>query len=230
MRKGIVALCVAGMVLAVTGSAQADSISYTVGSTGPMHFPGNTVPAGAYSVPDNYSGDAVQLFSGSGSITLADGWTGTGIVNTVRLTIWHTYAGTDDDPYNDFDANWNPLDWDILHFPFAATRDISFGAEPAAGSISQPGLLDVTWDGDYLSFAQGTQTSFIVQGFQVNVTPLATVTPLHGWDPTGQQIDADMYAQFDVSLAPVPEPASMGILGMGLLGLVVTRMRRRQAA
>jgi len=27
--------------------------------------------------------------------------------------------------------------------------------------------------------------------------------------------------------APVPEPASMGILGMGLLGLVVTRMRRR---
>jgi hypothetical protein len=27
--------------------------------------------------------------------------------------------------------------------------------------------------------------------------------------------------------APVPEPASMGILGLGLLGLVVTRMRRR---
>ena len=48
------------------------------------------------------------------------------------------------------------------------------------------------------------------------------------WSSLGNGWDKPSDLNIQVFGAPVPEPASMGILGMGLLGLVVTRIRKRQ--
>ena len=208
LRQLAAVLVVAGLSLA--GTAQG-AISYSVGGTGPMQFPSLVAPApGATWGPTGYPGDTVELeaYSGNFDPTIA---TQTLKINTLKWTIDYTYGGTA--------TSENP--WSDLSFSFNAPRAMSVDAN--SGALSQAGLLVATFDNDYLSMAPGSTTTFIVGGYQVDVTPLG-LDPVGGSNFDGSnpwvQPTRDVYARFDVSAVDVPEPTSM--IAWSLLGLTIS--------
>ena len=219
-----ITLAVAGLTVALP--AQAALVNYTVDGTAPQQFAAPTTPpADAPWGPNGYPGDTVSLQSYTGSFDLTPGTT-IQQINTLLWTIDYTYGGTATDP----DQNA----WSDLSFVFNATRNMTIdGVGPV--SISQAGSLLSTWDNDYLSLAGGSTVTFYVQGYRVDVTPLA-VTQTAGSNFSGDnpwvQPDQDIMAQFDVTAVPVPEPTTMlaGALLLLPFGASTLRILRKGRA
>ncbi len=87
----------------------------------------------------------------------------------------------------------------------------------------QTGLLEATWEDDFLSFDGGSTASFVVEGevgvyYTVQVTPLALprVGAFTGWpnkcDLPCPLTGRDMLAEFVVDLAVAVEPTTWGSL------------------
>jgi hypothetical protein len=206
-------------LLLTAGTAGAAIVTYTVDTWGPTQFPGPvTPPANAPWGPNGYPGDTVELQTYTGSLDLTPG-TYTQQINTVLWTVNYTYAGTATDP----------TAWSQLLFDIDATRSMTVGT--ATGVLSQGGLLNCNWDTDYLSFFDGSTTSFIVQGYQVDVTPISLAPSGAGGssNPPWVQPPQDMMARFDVTA--IPEPATIivwSLLGSASwLGMRVVRQGRR---
>jgi hypothetical protein len=201
------------LCLALAGPAAAVTVSYTVGGTGPLHFPAATPPpAGAPWGENGYPGDTVQLLPYTGSLDL---YPGTYVlkINTLLWTIDYTYGGTA--------SCWDyPACWSELDFAMNATRTIS--VHTANGSVTQAGLLECDWDNDYLAFDGGAPVSFEISGVTVHVTPLAVARYGAFWGkpsllpsatPQGilcdipcAQAPKDVWAQFVVEGAVAVEP------------------------
>ena len=228
MRRGL--LFCAVMVFVAVGVAQADSVSFTVDGVGPTNYPGPvTPPANAPWGVDGYPGDTVALGS-TVTVPLAEDPTpgvldltpGTYVeaINMLYWTIDYTYAGTATDPD----------DWSDLSFVINANRNITFGTGPGAVTrpLFQTGTLDVTYNDDFLSFGNGSTTSFVVDGFRIDVTPLGLASVggnnFAGVNPWIQNSRV-MWAQFDVT--PVPVPPAIGLVGLGMAGLALRRFRRQ---
>lgn len=168
-----------------------------------------------------YPGDTVELQTYTGSFDLVPGTT-LQKINTLLWTINYTYGGTATDPNA----------WSDLSFAPTASRNMTInGAGPA--TLSQTGSLDVQLDNDYLSFSGGPTASFIVQGYEVDVTPLfVTQTPGSNFDGNNPwvQPNQDMMAQFVVT--PVPEPTTMiaGVLLLLPFGASMLRILRKNRA
>lgn len=159
----------------------------------------------------------MELLAYAGTLDLTPGVTFQK-VNTLHWIIDYTYAGTATDPN----------DWSDLAFNVDGSRNLSLDAGPA-GVLNQSGLLEVTWENDYLSFSLGSETSFVVQGYRVDITPLAVArqggTNFSGGNPWTQP-DRDMMAQFEITA--VPEPGTMILLGAGLIGLAGLGISKRR--
>ena len=217
MKKLTAACAVVISVMAM--SAGAATVGFTVGGSGAIQFPGPvTPPAGAPHSVDGwgYPGDTVTLTGHSGSFDLVDGASYSLKINTLLWGVDYTYNGSE--------TAWDyPANWPDLTFAIAATRSITIGA--ATGNISQAGNLISTWNDDYLSFSAGPIASLYVQGYRVDITPLALpvadVDNFNGYidPPEGgfPQTSRDVMATFNVTL--VPEPATMCLLGLGAFAL-----------
>jgi hypothetical protein len=173
-------------------------------------------PADAPWGANGYPGDTLQFAAYTGSLDLTPG-TIVQQVGTINWTVDYTYGGTA--TAWDYPANWNPI-----LFNLSTTSGMTI--DTASGSLTQTGLLDSEWDNDYLSFNDGPTTSFVVDGYQVDVTPLGFApegaTNFDGNNPWVQPAQALM-ASFTITATP--EPASLALLALG--GLTLLRRQRR---
>jgi hypothetical protein len=158
-----ITMAAASLVLALAGSAAAVTVNYTVGGTGPLHFPAATPPpAGAPWGENGYPGDTVELEGYTGTLDLIPG-TYVLKINTLHWTIDYTYGGTA--------SCWDYPDcWSELAFPVSAPRSIT--VHTANGTLAQAGLLECNWDNDYVALNTGSTVSFSISGVMVYVTPL----------------------------------------------------------
>ena len=216
--KKIILLMAAIVFLCLGGIDQAYPISYTVEGWGPTMYPGPvTPPANAPWGPNGYPGDTVEFQTFTGTLDLTPGIS-TQKINTLLWTIDYTYAGTATDP----DA------WSDLSFNPKTVRNISFDGGATKYSLSQNGLLEVTWDNDYLSFSNGTTTTIVVAGYRIDITPLGLATAegvFSGGNPWVQP-SREVMARFEVTA--VPEPGILILLGiaMSAIGAASWRLRK----
>ena len=216
----------AAAILALAGLAHAATVDYTVSGCGPTQYPGpHAPPAGAPHLLDGlgYPGDAVALTTYTGTLDLTPG-TCVQKINALSWSISYTYNGTDDNLANDSPAGG---DWPDLQFLIDAARTMSFGAGPAS-SLSQTGLLEATWDNDFLSVSEGATSTFFVPGYKIDVTPLLVAQAAgsnFAADPPWIQPDRDIMARFDVTA--VPEPSVLVLLVTAGLGVLAYAWHRR---
>jgi hypothetical protein len=142
-------------------------------------------------------------------------------INTVLWEVNYTYAGGGDPDYPD--ADWQQLWFNNWNAP----RSMTIGSETK--NLTQAGLLEVLWANDFLSFSAGSTTSFLVDTYRVDVTPLAVARAgaVFPSGPPWVQPSRDVTAQFDVTL--VPEPVTMAGLALGI-GSLATYVRKRRTA
>ena len=214
--KKLILITAALALIALGGIAHAVTIDYTVDGWGPMQNPGPvTPPTNAPWGINGYPGDTLQLDTHTGTLDIAPG-SYVQKINTLLWTIDYTYGGTATDPTN----------WSDMSFNLIAGRNIYFNGV-LAGSLSQTGLLEASWDNDYITFNNGATTSFIFQGYQIDITPLG-FDKTSGSNFSGQnpwvQPQSNIMARFDVT--SVPEPSSIIALLGGLGSLLVFRRRK----
>ena len=209
-------------IFALAGLAQAATIEYTVSGWGPTSFPSGITPApDAAHGPNGYPGDTLALQSYTGTLDLTPG-TYEQQINTLLWTIDYTYGGTGIVGQDDEDH------WTDLSFNVNAAPTMSFAGGPA-GPLAESGLLECTWDNDYLSLSGGPTASFIVGGYEVDVTPLAlpeTGGSNFDGDNPWSQPSQEVTAQFVVTA--IPEPGTLVLLLTAGLGMLACAWRRRR--
>jgi hypothetical protein len=191
---------------AVTNLARATTITYTVDGVAAQQFPSSvTPPTNAPWGTNGYPGDTVEIQAYTNTFDLVAGIT-TQKINTLLWIVNYTYGGTATDP-----NQWSDLDF----YP-NASRNMTIGSQTQA--FTQLGSLHVTWFTDYLSFSAGSTASFTIDGYEVDVTPLAVPSSSAGGsgNPPWVQPPQDMMAQFTVT--QIPEPATFRITDIGIEG------------
>ncbi len=219
-----VLIAIAFVGLAPTGSTYAITVNYTVDGWGPMQFRGpyyEYQPDPDPTHPQGWPGDTVELQEYTGTLDLSVG-SSIQKINTLLWTVNYTWA-----------ENPETHAWEVLNFDIFAPRSMSFEGMPGS-NLFQDGLLEVTWDNDYLTFYEGSTTGFVVGGYVVRVTPLALERrgAVFGEKnlPPWIQPEQDVMARFDISEVPEPTAVFTGALLLAVFGAGKFMSARRKRA
>ncbi len=224
MRTRVLFLGATVVVLAMAGSLQAYGLAFTT-TNWSASFPGDVLDDDPL-VPDVdplpdpgtdphggvYPGDSVAFTGQNGTFASGD---------TVQI-------GT-----ITFDPDWtwaqSGADWLQFYYDFGIPTGLSIDGTAVAFSV--PAQLQVTWFFDTLVVNPGS-AQFTVGSNLVEIATQAINFPEAGeWEINNSwTYTAPVMATFTVTeIAPVPEPASMTILGLGILGLAGVRRLRKRA-
>lgn len=232
MKTNISSSLVAVLVIASfvwASSSRASLVSYTVDAVAPLQLTAATpAPADAPWGSSGYPGDTVELQSYTGTFDLTLG-TSTQKINSLLWLVNYTYGGTATDPNA----------WSDVSFDLNVARQIHIGTETA--TLSQTGLLNASWDNDYLGFASGQTVSLDYQGYHIAVTSLelpSTGASNFDGDAPWTQSAQDMYARFVITtssdMTSAPEPGSIaaliGLAGFSCSSSIASRLRSKKTA
>jgi len=106
----------------------------------------------------------------------------------------------------------SPVQVDVTATTFGTTNSVSVGSFMTAGNVIAP----TTYSLSFASLGLGPGST---SGFNVSDLDRLTVR----FTPTGQDGD---FGLASISAAPVPEPASLAILGVGVISLLRRKMKK----
>ena len=245
MRTWLTAIGIAGFILATAGVAGANSVASST-----MHFEGalTNQGGGVYTGTIAMTDDGYYNLSDGGGFDLYAKYQSTAYVSCYTPT--EEVIGQDHDAYNesgDWGAWYDPDCADWWNFSLILTEDswtlqhIGGGtqAAPAGGKPMSGDLYysttatsaiyaeesDVGWhpnpgnDGDAAAHGGGAGAWDCDWNWGSEVIPLQ----LPGYDVEVQDLGG---GDFHVIMTPVPEPATLSLIGLGLAGLLARKRRK----
>jgi hypothetical protein len=206
--------------LAAAGSAQAQSIGLSGIDVSSQGGYGGWLTASFFSGSSVGSAgtDGVEVVApvsgGFGGTYLDLGGSGVPInANSTQVTLTFTVNGTASD-YNWLSAEFNPNDGSSADY---LTYSGSGNPGNPAGAVWNGNTASLTWDLTPAELGVVQGGSAVLYGFNIGVNP-AVVDNTPNIDITFNSIT--------YSAAPVPEPAAMALLGLGVSGLLIFRRRK----
>ena len=167
-----------------------------------------------------------SLVGTSGGVAELEGDIGvTGYSSSVQAVL--SVAGPCDmlDMFDRYGSDPDGAVYRLFGGPLEETHDLIVDASPIAHiSFDDPPFLLVHGDHDYtVPYTQSVKFEQALLGAGVDVTLYTIPDGRHGTQDDGA--DAAIIAFFDQHLKPVPEPATLGLVGLGLIGLVSRRKK-----
>ena len=228
-KKFLAGLAISMLVAACIGSAEADIIDDSYGAGAGSFELGNFINGGGN--PHGAGLGYMGLLPGDTMIT---GWTVGGPGDGVDWLI---------DPWFNADAGIHSVDlqhWtnssisttistitgNVYQLSFSAAAATAPLATSAEGMVSAGSLINQTFT-TVFSDSYANQT-FMPFNYLFTATGPTTTIEFMGNGPTGPGTQCYGPAIDSVSVSPVPVPATVLLFGIGLAGLVGTRLRRKK--
>lgn len=215
-RALIIGLCVIGLTIGAGGSAFGITLDIANTGNAPLHFVGKTLTTSAYFEFIDSSGHSFQITDSDGagdSLGLHGSISGTfniGPVNTDGSTYYADVFGTGFLTIQDGDTPFTAtVQWNEI-YTYGTGGGINYNASANLSLIAYGG------------------TRSDLQGWVADQTAVVGFT-FTDPEKTLEELTTDAYNEtaFHGNLSAIPVPATVLLLGTGLLGLVGLRYRRR---
>jgi hypothetical protein len=223
MMRMKIGVLVAGLLLAIAGPARAATITITVGDNDGYGF----------GVPDN--GTAVWAGTGVFGSGFDNRSTEVGIGGEITdvYSAFYNESVNGNGPGGPGDPYWLYTTADVI-FPLAgllSSASLTIDMGGFESGVYNPILANINGLTLPFAFYDGTNATavrtFSLTPEQLAAANLAQQVVLHLDGSNSTDFVAFDYFQLDADVTPVPEPATLGLVGAGLAALARRKLRRR---